>query len=415
MKLFTRYNRINVAATIAIFLLGSCLFYFLVHYILLHQLDEALETERTEILAFSQKHGKLPEVLNTPDQYTFYQQASTPVREHFYNGYVRYVKGREWSRQIDFPAEVNGIAYRVTVSKPLEETEGLLSVIIVVTILLIALVLISSQLINRAVLNKLWHPFYEAIDFLKRFKVDQKGDFALKPSGIDEFDQLNKGISDVLRRVQADFESLNEFTSYAAHEMQTPLAVIRAKLELIQQDESVFRQYAGHMVAIEQAVRKLSKLYQSLLLLTKIENGQFTFTEQVRMDEVLQNKLGELDDLINTKGISIDTNIAPASLTFHAYLADILAGNILNNAVRYNFDGGMISVRLTGNELVISNTSYLPAMEQERVFQRFFRSAEAKEEGNGLGLAIVKRICEAAGYSITYSYAGGRHSFCIVF
>lgn len=415
MKLFTRYNRINVAATIAIFLLGSCLFYFMVHYILLHQLDEALETERTEILTFSRKHGKLPEVLNTPDQFTVYQQASTPVKEHFSNDYVQYVKKSEWSRQIAFSAKVNGINYLVTVSKPLEETEGLLSVIIVVTILLIALVLISSQLINRAVLNKLWHPFYEAMDFLKRFKVDQKSEFALRSSGIDEFDQLNKGISDVLRRVQADFESLNEFTSYAAHEMQTPLAVIRAKLELIQQDENVFRQYAGHMVGIEQAVRKLSKLYQSLLLLTKIENGQFMFTEQVRLDEVVYNKLGELDDLVNTKEISLDTDIAPTSLTFHAYLADILVGNILNNAVRYNIAGGVISIRLNENELVISNTSYLPAMQQEHVFQRFFRSAEAKEEGNGLGLAIVKRICEAAGYAISYSYIGNRHSFRIAF
>lgn len=415
MKLFTKYNRIVVATNIGIFLLGSFLFYFMVHYILLHQLDETLRTERAEILNYSKRHGKFPEVLNTSGQHTVYKQNTDTVKESFRNGYTSYSGSKEWSRQIRFSLSIHGVNYIVTVSKPLEETEDLLSVIILTTILLIALILVSSQQINRVILTKIWQPFYDAIAFLRKFKLDQKSEFTLKQSNIDEFDQLNEGISDVLQRIQADFESLNEFTSYAAHEMQTPLAVIRAKLELIQQDETIFREHAVHIASMEQSVRKLSKLYQSLLLLTKIENGQFKFNELINLNEILINKLKEFDGLINAKEIELRTNIQSVTKIFHPYLADILLGNIINNAIRYNIDQGLIFIDLMENELRISNTSYLPAMRQEQAFQRFFRSSETKEEGNGLGLAIVKRICEAAGFQATYTYAEAMHSFCIVF
>ncbi|MBS1780799.1 MAG: HAMP domain-containing histidine kinase [Bacteroidetes bacterium] len=415
MKLFTKYNRINVAVTIVIFLLGSCLFYLLVHYIFLHQLDEALKTEQQEVLAFEQKHGKLPEVINTPDENTVYDRVSRPFNEYYCNRFVKYEKEKEWSRQIVFSVFANGMNYKVTVSKPLEETEDLLQVIIVVTVLLIALILGSAYFINRAVLNRLWRPFYNALDVLRRFKLDQKSKFTLEQSNIEEFDQLNNDIRGALQRVQADFESLNQFTAYAAHEMQTPLAVIRARLELLLQDETVFRNHTVQITSVLQAVRKLTKLHQSLLLLNKIENEQFTFTEKVRIDKIINHKLSELEDLINAKEISIEKQIQPVAVNFHVYLADILVGNLLNNAIRYNVKGGFINIQLNENELVVSNTSYLNAMTNERVFQRFFRSPEAKEEGNGLGLAIVKRICEAAGFTITYTYIKGMHFFWIAF
>jgi len=415
VKLFTKYNRINVAVTIVIFLLGSCLFYLLVHYIFLHQLDEALKTEQQEVLAFEQKHGKLPEVINTPDENTVYDRVSRPFNGYYCNRFVKYEKEKEWSRQIVFCVFANGMNYKVTVSKPLEETEDLLQVIIVVTVLLIALILGSAYFINRAVLNRLWRPFYNALDVLRRFKLDQKSKFTLEQSNIEEFDQLNNDIRGALQRVQADFESLNQFTTYAAHEMQTPLAVIRARLELLLQDETVFRNHTVQITSVLQAVRKLTKLHQSLLLLNKIENEQFTFTEKVRIDKTINHKLSELEDLINAKEISIEKQIQPVAVNFHVYLADILIGNLLNNAIRYNEKGGLINIQLNENELVISNTSYLNAMTNERVFQRFFRSPEAKEEGNGLGLAIVKRICEAAGYTVTYTYIKGMHFFWVAF
>ncbi len=261
----------------------------------------------------------------------------------------------------------------------------------------------------------MWRPFYNALDVLKRFKLDQRSKFTLKQSNIEEFDQLNNDIRDALQRVQADFESLNQFTAYAAHEMQTPLAVIRARLELLLQDEAIFRNHTVQITSILQAVRKLTKLHQSLLLLNKIESDQFAFTEKVRIDKTINHKLSELEDLINAKEISIEKQIQPVAVNFHVYLADILIGNLLNNAIRYNVKGGLINIQLNENELVVSNTSYLNGMTNEHVFQRFFRSPEAKEEGNGLGLAIVKRICEAAGYTVTYTYIKGMHFFWVVF
>ncbi len=414
MKLFTRYNRVNLVVTITIFLVGSCIFYLVLHYIFINQIDEMLVSEQEEVMSYASKYGKLPEIINTDDQYTIYRKEPMPATISFSNVYIKYGRSEEWSRQIKFGVSISGVGYTVTVSKPLEETENLLRVVILVTIFMIALILLAGYLINRAVLTKLWQPFYQTISFIRDYDVDANSQPKFGSTKIDEFDLLNENISAMTRRVEADFQSLKEFTGYAAHEMQTPLAIIRTRLELILQNEALLKKNAEQVGDIENAVRKLSRLYQSLLLLTKIENGQFSMGEIVSLDELLNTKVDEIAELASAKGLQIEfLRREFVSIRFHGYLADIVVGNLLNNAVRYNKRNGWVGISLTANALSISNTSDLGSISSEDLFRRFFRDPEIKEEGNGLGLVIVKRICEAGGYRISYDHSEGRHTFTI--
>ena len=96
-------------------------------------------------------------------------------------------------------------------------------------------------------------------------------------------------------------------------------------------------------------------------------------------------------------------------------LLEILISNLLNNAFRYNVKNGSVNIELANNSFTVSNNSFLPVLDEQKVFQRFYRHADTKQEGNGLGLSIVKQICTVAGYSVTYKYLNNHHNFIIAF
>ena len=414
MKLLEKYNRLNITATILTFVVGSCLFYFLLNYILIHQMDETLRTEQQEITSYTGTHNTLPEIIPTKDQYTTFEQAKTPAATSFYTTKNRYDKEEEDLREIKFTVQAGGKYYLVKVSKPLEETEALLQVIIGVTIAMIALILLIGYLINRTVIRRLWQPFYETIDRVNTYHLSEQETPKLQKTQIDEFSLLNEAINKMVGRVHEDYESLKNFTGQAAHEIQTPLAVIRTRLELLMQNESTLENNAPHIVDIEKAVQRLSRLHQSLLLLTKVEHKQFSLNEDVVLNEVIRDKCTEYAEIAESMRLIITFRLQPVILRFHHHLAEILVNNLVSNAIRYNITGGAINITLNDRGLTISNTSASGKLDDEKVFKRFYRS-NTLAESNGLGLSIVKQICDMAGYAVVYEYLNEQHLFTITF
>ena len=127
--------------------------------------------------------------------------------------------------------------YLVKVEAPLDETEALLRIIIGVTIVMIAIILLAGFLINRIVIGRLWKPFYETIKRVRAYHLTDQEALKLEKADIDEFALLNQSINEMVERIQQDYGSLKDFTGQAAHEMQTPLAVIRTKLDALMQQE----------------------------------------------------------------------------------------------------------------------------------------------------------------------------------
>ena len=416
MKLFSRYNRLNIISTISIFIIGSITFYLLLHYILIHEVDEALEIEQQEIAEHVQKHNTLPEILPTRDQFIAYKDATslTPVVTSNIDAYYPHTHDHLYRERL-FGIAAGGKYYTVSVRKSLEETEDLLQIIIFVTLGMVALILITGYVINRRVLSKLWRPFYSTIDQVKAYNVYEKDTLYLNETNIEEFSLLNNSIASMTERVKKDYQALKEFTGYAAHEMQTPLSVIRIRLDILIQNLSLSQDGSQAINDIEKAVHKLSRLYQSLLLLTKVENRQFVLDEEVQVDKLILEKYNDFSGMLEAKKIELDMNLKPVSIIFHNQLSEILIGNLLSNAIRYNKQVGFIGISLHDNTLIISNSSDLPALSDEQVFQRFYRHSDVTADGNGLGLSIVKQICDMAGYSINYYFADGIHTFTIIF
>jgi signal transduction histidine kinase len=216
-------------------------------------------------------------------------------------------------------------------------------------------------------------------------------------------------------RGQKDYNAVRDFTAQAAHEMQTPLAVLRGKLEALMQAPNVDSETAAQITGIDNSVERLTRLFQSMLLLTRIKHQSYAMDELLSIDSLVKEKTGDLIEIINSRHISLHTALAPLQITCNKYLAEVLIGNLLINAIRYNFDGGRIELSTDGRKLRISNTSHLPQIDESALFRPFFRHPDVQQEGHGLGLSIVAQICETCSFGIAYSFSDSMHTFELTF
>jgi signal transduction histidine kinase len=418
MKLFTKYNRINIITSIFIFLGGCIAFYFVLDYVLEKQLDEALKVEQAEIIQFAEKHNSLPEIINTNDQQVYFSEVTTPFLNKKYTSqktWNQLEKENEWMRKLVFGITVNAKNYQVIIQKSQEQKEDFLKLIVLIAAAMTALILLAGYIINRVVLKRLWQPFYHSIKQISGYDLQKQQLLELPVTNVDEFTLLNSSLNGMASKAESDYRTLKEFTGNAAHEMQTPLAVITANTESLIQDETVLKNHHSAIATIDNAAKRLSRLNQSLLLLAKIENRRFELNEKVEWKSLLAQRLTALEDLIAAHQLHVTVNAIPYTTIFHQHLADILLTNLLGNAIRYNVEGGNIMINLNETALTISNTSLLPPLDSTKIFDRFYRHPETKADGSGLGLSIVQQICNEAGYTLNYQYADHLHIFSILF
>ena len=413
MKLLSKYNRINIAVTIGVFLLGSIFFFFVLRYILTNQLDETLLSEKQELTNYVYAHDTLPEIVNTRQQWIYYDTVSKLISHSYFknNTYLDEEYETKPVRQYIFPLKAGNTLYTITINKSEQETEGLLRIIIIATVTMIAVILLINFIINRRVLSSLWNPFYKTIQNIKTYRLSDQQRLQFQKTSIDEFKSLNESLGEMSERIYNDYETLKRFTENASHEMQTPLAVIRSKTDMLLQSADWEEKEMHQLQQIEDATNRLAKLYQSLLLLTKLENRQFLLNERVNLTEIIQQKIKEREDVLHAKKISIHTNLQPVILSFHQHLAEILVSNLLNNAIRHTAANGEIDVELSKEMFSVSNTSLNGELDKSKIFQRFYKTDTS--EGTGLGLAIVKEICNVVNADISYEYKNNKHQFII--
>jgi len=415
MKLLAKYSRINLFVTIIIFLVSSAAYYFFLSYILIRQVDEDLKIEEQEINVYVKKYNRLPESMPVNDQVISHTPVSSPFTERSFVTESIYEKDeKEPYRQLVFGINVAGKNYKVSVAKSLEETEELIYSILLITFLTILSILIASFIINRLVIQKIWQPFYITLNRVENFKLAKTEKFHFEKNSIEEFNLMNQTIEKLINRAQLDYLSLKTFSENASHEIQTPLAVIRAKLDVLVQDENLTEKQSKALQSTYTAVEKLARLNHSLLLLTKIENDQFADRQLLDMKQSIEDKVTEFHELWQSRDITVHTRLETKLLLVNEELLDILLNNLLSNSSKYNYEGGSIRIELTNNHLQITNTSHHPPLAQDRIFQRFYKTSNNNYQ-NGLGLSIIKQICDDAGFNIAYSFNNDQHQFVIWF
>lgn len=415
MKLFTKYNRINISATIFTFMLGSIAFYFVLDYVLTMQLNDTLRSEQQEIVEFVEAHHQLPDIQNTKRQWITIEKTSSSLSKTKITSVLIFnskENENEYIRQLKFSIKILDQNFLITVNKWETEMEDLLKLIALVAIGMIAIILLIHYFINRKLIRKIWQPFYKTIHQIKSYSVSNKQPLQLAKEPIDELNLLNESLNKMTQSIFIEYTTLKTFTENASHEMQTPLAVIRSKIDLLLQQSELKEQSLQQILSIEDAAQRLSKLHQSLLLLTKIENKQFVLNEQVNLKKIVLEKIREREELIESKKLKVEIVCEETIIYFHTHLAEILFNNLLNNAIKYTPKNGTINIELNEDFICFKNDATNEALDTTKIFQRFYKPTDSRN-GTGLGLAIIKEICNLAKFEISYSFNNHQHIFLI--
>lgn len=412
MKLLTRYNYINLLSTIAIFVLSGVAFFFALHLTLLKQMDEDLRIEQREITNYVALHDMLFTPVEVKDQETIIEKTKKPYEKEKFKTVE--LDHHEDYRQLSFSIQAGGEWYNVIVRKSLEATEHITRTVFAITFCTILLVLFLTVVINSTILRKLWQPFYTSLDLLQRFKVNNREPLGLPASNIDEFTFMNSILERTTAKAIQDYERLKEFTENASHELQTPLAIIRSKLEMMMQGENLTEYQFNALQSASEALDRLARMNQSLLLLTKIENEQFDNKSFVDLTQIIQQKAAQFVEIWQDKSLNISLDVKAVQLHANKELIELLLNNLFSNATRHNYENGYILITLSQRRFCIKNTGHPAPLNRKHLFQRFYNPSN-NSTSNGLGLAVIHQICTANGFKVDYDYKDDLHIFIVTF
>jgi signal transduction histidine kinase len=318
-----------------------------------------------------------------------------------------------WMKQTH---QLNGKPYTITTYISAKEYRHLLIKVTIAEAIVFIVLLISIVIINWWESRRLWTPFYSTMNAVRGYDIRHNKPLPLDTTtGIEEFDRLNKTLLDLIDHVDQAYRNQKQFTENASHELQTPLAIIRSKVELLIEGPSLNEDSAQLLQEITEANERLSQMNKNLLLLTRIDNGQYPEAERVDVSGLLERLTGFFRDYYANEGMKTKTAISNGvAISANPALIEILVNNLLRNAYIHNLPGGWVDIRLSDKELVIRNSGPMLDGDPERLFDRF-RKGHVDNRTTGLGLALVRQIAQLYHYAIRYTYQDGVHQLHVSF
>lgn len=412
MKLITQKSYYLLIVYFFTLVLVGISFYYVTNYVIREEFNKILYHRKYLLIKQLSKSDSIIKYQNFSDQMIFIQESnvSLPPFEQI-NDTLIFDQSEQKNlqyRQIHFTQEIRGHYYDMYARRLLIESESLAGPLLILIIFLFLVLLVTLFFFNRWVSHRVWKPFYVTLSKLKKYQLKQNDTISLPKTNIDEFDQLNEVLGIMMNRIKHDFYLLKEFTENTSHELQTPLAVIKSKIELLMQADNLTNIQYKYLSASLASVHKLSKLNDSLGLLVKIENNQFHNFQSIDVYQLIESKLFNYEDLLQIKFIEvIKEKVDTLEIMMNPILADILIENLINNAIKHNITDGKIIINIRSNELSISNTgNELMIDDTSLLFQRFSKS---NSQSFGLGLSIVKEICNQNNIDISYQYIKDKH------
>lgn len=307
---------------------------------------------------------------------------------------------KEWNDEVEaivpmvhfssYPV-INGIRYTISSKAMLVEPDdiylnGIILVFAWTFVFLIALVIILSELISWHILK----PFNHTLDAIQQFEIDQESAINVEETQTTEFRELNNFLVKMSNKAKNSYIALKEFSENASHELQTPIATMKAKIELLMESELEETQ-AAMLSDIHDELEKLAKINHSLTLLAKLENYNSDLKCRIDLSSILSTKVAEFTDWMEMRDIKLEIAIDPqVTIALDESLAELMLNNLISNAIRHNVLSGNMIIQLNSKELKIKNTGKAPGIPIEELFGRF-KKGNSERDSIGIGLAIVKK------------------------
>ena len=400
----------------------GALFYFTMVDEIRDEADDALEDYSAMIISRILSGEELPQG-NDGSNNSFevravdsnYAATHPHLMYHDENIYIPDKREQEPARVLtSIFSDAEGQFYELMVMTPTFEKndlfEAVLAWIVVLYVALLFIVLVVTMIIFRRSLQ----PLYDLLHWLDAYRPGGRPESVPNKSDVVEFRRLNVALQQAVDRSEELFERQSQFIGNASHELQTPLAIIGNRVEWLLDSPSITEEEAGELFKIQKTLSRAVRLNKTLLLLTKIDNGQFPESVEVDIVTALEEGVESYGDVYAAREVNFTHNLpAELKVTMNESLASTLISNLVKNAYVHTPQGGDAHIEIIGRTLRVSNTGSEP-LDKEHIFERFYQAAR-KEGSTGLGLALVAAVCRYYNLRLEYFFADGKHNFEVEF
>jgi hypothetical protein len=384
-------------------------------YFISSEIDEKLETQKLNVIKNLDQGLKVEftpfvEVKEIVNQNFNVEEGikDTSIYNKFGNEFDSY-------RQLKTIYSNGNKSYLIIVRTDNIEKSDLLFTIGISFSIILLLTIFISNLIVRKINISIWKPFYMNLEKLKNFSVENKDKLSLINTDIDEFNDLNNSLIELTGKISRDYKKLKEFSENASHELQTPIAIIKAKIEAMLQDESLSSEAAAQLQTINSTATRLARINKSLTILSKLDSEEYEEKKVIALKNFIQKKVKDFIEIAESKRIVVEIKtLEDFDIRINEDHLELLLSNLFSNAIKHNYEGGKIIIDLHESAFTIKNTGMPLDKEPKKMFERF-EKGKYSSESYGLGLVIVKEICDAYKIRIDYTVQDEWHEIRIVF
>ncbi|WP_430810593.1 MULTISPECIES: sensor histidine kinase [unclassified Carboxylicivirga] len=413
MKLLTKTGLNFISASIFFFFIGSLGGYYFIRYAVnkmfnneLLEAQQMVEANGGAGLSYADVHVDTLNLRLDTKQYAF----TDTVMQYGADSNYEFYRMLRYRRPIN-----NGQTVQYTVIRSTAPSDLMVMKFTLMLAVFPVIFFLILYLVNRASIKYSLSVFYDTISKLRSFDVNKDNRLDLMTSDIDEFEQLNEVFNAMERKIKEDYERLKEYTENTSHELQTPLAIINARLDELIQADNLHEEQVKNLAGLIETTNRLSKINQALIFLAKLDNRVFSEAEELDFIALVQKELNNLDVLIADKQLAVKVESKGGlQVTMNTSLAHTLIQNLLKNAIRHNVQGGYIHIVIEEYQLRISNSGVTLKHAPEKMFSRFRKSSQ-HPQSLGIGLSIVKRICDISDIAISYKHKDNEHIIQLLF
>ncbi|MGH7847059.1 MAG: sensor histidine kinase, partial [Candidatus Binatia bacterium] len=322
-------------------------------------------------------------------------------------------------RLLTLPVMRNGATVQIVqVAMSLENVEATRSRFLLVLLWLAPLALAVSAVGGWFLARRALAPVDAMVETARRIEAEDLSERIPPSTSNDELSRLADVLNEMLSRLEQSFNAVLQFSADAAHELRTPMTILKGEIELALRSPLTPEQGRQTLVSCLEEVDRLNYLIEDLLLMARMEGNALSLPpKQVDLGEVLQEVTPALTALAEARGnLCAVTGNSNVWIEGYDSLLFRLVFNLAENAIKYTPPGGRVEVRLRKQAgaalLEVEDTGPgIPPEEQERIFTRFYRGDPAREgSGTGLGLALARSIVQLHKGEITLTSAAGQGS-----
>lgn len=412
MKLLQRTALYQALLALPMVALGTGLGYLLVHRAVTAEVDETLEYHAGQVQQQADaneppKNHAAPGLLLQvrPGTLPHKEFRDTTIYDTLEQERIPWRIGRFPLRQPDGSSAV------LTLGRSQLETDELVTGIAGGIAAMLVVFSLCTLLLYHWLSGRIWLPFRANLRAMETFRPDAKAP-VLTPSRVEEFAAMAGALDRMMGNMQRAFTAQKRFTEQAAHELRTPLAILRGRLDQLIQSPQLGEADAAAIQGIDLAIGRMGRIVADMLALAEIGDGGFP-PGSVDWPALFAAELRLVKGLCEHQGIQAELrNEGPCALRLHSRLAQLLVANLVRNAVQHNVQNGSLVVTLAPAGITVCNTGPRLTVEPATLFQRFAKGNPASSSP-GLGLAMVKEIADRNGLRVSYTEDGGMHRITV--